>query len=142
LIQKLNVDDLQLIVNSIRANEAHVCSADIKKDKYIDKILKVKLFNSTQSLSNGQNEALLKKSMFPKDLNLLFDSFVKALFREQYIYEDVSRWHVLSFWDGIWMAESTTTVLIFAMFSKRMFKNRVCSVKSSIVASIRLVRPK
>jgi hypothetical protein len=90
LIQKLNSDDLQLIVNSIKANEAQVYSADIKKDQYIDKILKVKLYSPTQSLSNGQNEALLKKSMFPKDLNLLFDSFVKALFREQFIYEDVS----------------------------------------------------
>ena len=34
---------------------------------------------SNITLSNGKTEALLKKSMFPKDLNTLFDTFVNAL---------------------------------------------------------------
>ena len=63
--------------------------ADVKKSNYIDKILKVKLLNDNK-LSNGNKEALLKKSMFPKEISLLFDSFIKSLCTERIIVENVS----------------------------------------------------
>jgi hypothetical protein len=80
LQQKLRIDDLELIVNCVRNKQAKVYIADIKKENYVDKILRVKINgNETLCLSNGNVEALLKKSMFPKDLNTLFDTFVNAL---------------------------------------------------------------
>ena len=46
LQQKLSNDDLELIVNSVRNRNANVSIADVKKDTYIDKILKVELLNT------------------------------------------------------------------------------------------------
>lgn len=89
LIQKLTIDDLQLIVNCIQNSNALVLIADVTKANYIDKILKVQLLNDFQ-LSNGSREALLKKSMFPKEISLLFDSFIKSLCTERIFYENAS----------------------------------------------------
>lgn len=81
LKQKLSNDDLEKIVSCVKNRQAMVYTADVKKDNYVDKILKVKLIESNNDvkLSNGKLEALLKKSMFPKELNSLFDTFVSAL---------------------------------------------------------------
>jgi hypothetical protein len=81
LQQKLNNQDLELIVNCVKAKQANVSIADVKKDEYVDKILKVKIMDDslTLKLSNGSKEALLKKSMFPKELTTLFDAFVSSL---------------------------------------------------------------
>ena len=90
LIQKLTIDDLQLIVNCIQNSNAQVLIADVAKSNYIDKILKVRILNDQYQLSNGSREALLKKSMFPKEISLLFDSFIKSLCTERIFYENVS----------------------------------------------------
>lgn len=81
LQQKLNNQDLELIVNCVKAKQANVSIADVKKDEYVDKILKVKIMDDSPhlKLSNGSKEALLKKSMFPKELTTLFDAFVSSL---------------------------------------------------------------
>lgn len=47
LQQKLSNDDLELIVNSVRNRNANVSIADVKKDNYVDKILKVQLLDTT-----------------------------------------------------------------------------------------------
>ena len=88
LIQKLTVDDLQLIVSCIQNSNAQVQIADVAKANYVDKILKVQLLHDYQ-LSNGSKGALLKKSMFPKEISLLFDSFIKSLCTERIIIENV-----------------------------------------------------
>jgi hypothetical protein len=46
LQQKLSNEDLELIVNNVRSMNASVSIADVKKDNYIDKILKVELLDS------------------------------------------------------------------------------------------------
>jgi DNA-directed RNA polymerase subunit RPC12/RpoP len=84
LQQKLKNDDLELIVNSLKEGKASVHIADINKDTYIDKILKVQLQpTTTLTFSNGKTDALLKKSMFPKELSNLFDNFVASLCKEE-----------------------------------------------------------
>ena len=92
LKQKLNLNDLELLVSAVRDKKACVFIADIKKEHYIDKILKVKLsddINENQiQLSNGSKEAFLKKSMFPKELNSLFDTFVNSLCGQEFITDD------------------------------------------------------
>lgn len=45
LQQKLSNDDLELIVNSVCERNADISIADVKKDNYIDKILRVKLLD-------------------------------------------------------------------------------------------------
>lgn len=79
---------MEKIVACVKNRQAEVYTADIKKDNYVDKILRVKLLidNDLEAkvepylqLSNGKMEAFLKKSMFSKDLNGLFDTFVSAL---------------------------------------------------------------
>lgn len=82
LQQKLTNQDLELIVSSVRSKQAVVFKADVKKHDYVDKILRVVLESS--KLSNGNTEALLKKSMFPRELNSLFDTFVSSLCGEDY----------------------------------------------------------
>lgn len=78
LQQKLTNQDLELIVNSVRNQQARVFIADVNKIGYVDKILRIELGQDVK-LSNGRNEALLKKSMFPKELTTLFDAFVESL---------------------------------------------------------------
>ena len=46
LQQKLSNEDLELIVKNVRSMNASVSIADVKKDNYIDKILKVELLDS------------------------------------------------------------------------------------------------
>lgn len=88
LQQKLSNDDLELIVNSVRNRNAKVIIADVKKDNYIDKILKVELLETNTLLSNGKSEALLKKSMFSKELNTLFDTFINALCGQKHLIDE------------------------------------------------------
>ena len=94
LKQKLSNHDLELIVERTRTGKAQVFIADIRKDNYIDKILRVKLVpqpsdsSETPLLSNGSNEALLKKSMFSKELTTLFDTFVNALCIQMHIVNE------------------------------------------------------
>jgi hypothetical protein len=85
LKQKLSNADLELIVGCVRDKQAQVHIADIKKDNHVDKILNVKLLNS--KLSNGNTQALLKKSMFPKDLTTLFDTFINSLCGQDYLID-------------------------------------------------------
>lgn len=91
--QRLSMSDLELIVNCVKNKQARVHIADVKKDTYVDKILRVELIKSETdvtndiSLSNGQMEALLKKSMFPKEIHTLFDTFVNALCGQS-VYKD------------------------------------------------------
>jgi DNA-directed RNA polymerase subunit RPC12/RpoP len=79
LKQKLSNSDLELIVNAVKNQQAKCFIADIKKDSYIDKILRVKIIDQDLCLSNCMREALLKKTMFPKDMITHFDTFVSAL---------------------------------------------------------------
>lgn len=90
LQQKLNNADLELIVSCVKSKKANVYIADVKKDNYIDKILRVKLVADEQNvqLSNGYREALLKKSMFPKELNALFDTFVSSLCGQESVVDE------------------------------------------------------
>ena len=92
LQQKLSIEDLELIVNCVKNKQAQVHIADIKKENYIDKILKVNLLNEESAcsikLTNGSDEALLKKSMFPKDLNTLFETFVNALCGQDLVMDE------------------------------------------------------
>ncbi len=79
LKQKLTNQDLELIVGCVREKRALAHIADVKKDTYVDKILRIELIqnpNNQSVLSNGRSEALLKKTMFPKDLTTLFDTLV------------------------------------------------------------------
>lgn len=46
LQQKLSSEDLELIVSNVRSLSANVSIADVKKDNYVDKILKVELLDS------------------------------------------------------------------------------------------------
>lgn len=46
LQQKLSNEDLELIVSNVRSLSANVSIADVKKDNYVDKILKVELLDS------------------------------------------------------------------------------------------------
>jgi len=87
LQQRLSNEDLELIVNCVRHRQAEIHIADVKKDKYIDKILNVKL-ETNLKLSNGRSEALLKKSMFPKELNTLFETFVNSLCGQEQLIDD------------------------------------------------------
>lgn len=77
LQQKLTNQDLELIVSMVRDKQAKVFTADVKKDDYIDKILRIELENKV--LSNGKSEALLKKSIFSKESNTLFETFINCL---------------------------------------------------------------
>lgn len=86
LQQRLSNEDLELIVNCVRNRQATIYIADVKKDQYVDKILKVKLL--TNELSNGKDEALLKKSMFPKDLNTLFETFINSLCGQEQLTDE------------------------------------------------------
>ncbi len=92
LKQKLNLNDLEILVSAVRDKQATVFIADIKKEHYIDKILKVKLSDvqgiNQIELSNGSKEAFLKKSMFPKELNSLFDTFVSSLCGQEVTIDD------------------------------------------------------
>lgn len=85
LQQKLTHQDLEMIVNAVKTRQARVFIADVKKNGYVDKILKVE--SEHVKLSNGRSEALLKKSMFPKELNSLFDAFVSSLCCEDNILD-------------------------------------------------------
>ncbi|CAF0707513.1 unnamed protein product [Brachionus calyciflorus] len=86
LQQKLTTQDLEIIVSLVRDKQAQVFIADIKKDDYVDKILRVQLNNGV--LSNGKSEALLKKSIFPKELNTLFDTFINSLCGQDSVSDD------------------------------------------------------
>jgi hypothetical protein len=88
--QRLSNEDLELIVNCVRHRKANIYIADVKKDNYVDKILKVEIFseNDLIKLSNGRSEALLKKSMFSKDLNTLFETFISSLCGEEQIIDE------------------------------------------------------
>ena len=90
LQQRLSNEDLELIVNCVRNRKANIYIADIKKDNYVDKILKVKILsdNDLIKLSNGRSEALLKKSMFSKDLNTLFETFINSLCGQEQITDE------------------------------------------------------
>lgn len=46
LQQKLSNEDLEMIVSNVRSLSANVSIADVKKDNYVDKILKVELLDS------------------------------------------------------------------------------------------------
>ena len=86
LQQRLSNEDLELIVNCVKNGQASVSIADVKKDNYVDKILKVKLCSGL-NLSNGKLEALLKKTMFSKEMITLFDTFVNALCGQDFIMD-------------------------------------------------------
>ena len=89
LQQKLSTEDLELIVNCVRNRSANVSIADVRKDNYVDKILKVELLSAESSqLTNGKNVAFLKKSMFSKELNSLFDTFVNALCGQTHLADE------------------------------------------------------
>jgi hypothetical protein len=91
LLQKLSTSDIEMIVDCVRQKRARVTIADVKKETYTDKILKIELQSTSNMpllLSNGKPEALLKKSMFPKELNTLFEAFVASLYSEHSISDN------------------------------------------------------
>lgn len=105
LQQKLTSQDLELIVSSVKSKQARVFIADVVKTGYVDKILRIELLSSSAQeavgsdesiknaslvLSNGRSEALLKKSMFGKELATLFDAFVGALCGQESVRDERS----------------------------------------------------
>lgn len=90
LQQKLNNQDLELIVSCVKSRQARVYIADVKKNEYVDKILKIQIISELVDLklSNGKNEAFLKKSMFPKELNALFEAFVSSLCGQDFVIDE------------------------------------------------------
>lgn len=105
LQQKLTSQDLEMIVSSVKNKQARVFIADVAKTGYVDKILRIQLFKSEEKtepdnktnppahglvLSNGRSEALLKKSMFGKELTTLFDAFVGALCGQESVRDERS----------------------------------------------------
>lgn len=93
LQQKLTSQDLELIVNCVRTKQARVFIADVNKTGYVDKILRIEMTmqdetNNKLVLSNGRSDALLKKSMFPKELTTLFDAFVGSLCGQESVRDE------------------------------------------------------
>lgn len=91
LQQKLTNQDLELIVECVKARHARLYIADVKKNDYVDKILRIVIEKEAGELcllSNGRREALLKKSMFPKELNSLFETFVSSLCGQEFITDE------------------------------------------------------
>lgn len=94
LQQKLTSQDLELIVNCVRTKQARVFIADVNKTGYVDKILRIEMMmqddtnNNKLVLSNGRSDALLKKSMFPKELTTLFDAFVGSLCGQESVRDE------------------------------------------------------